>query len=105
MFLNLDICLLQARVRGITEIVAELQRGVKEGRDVNLNAIKRDVCCCRFPKSPCNLLKLKDAGTELNHHSNLSLQASSKYCLAKAPKLVEIMNAVPEEFKSILIPQ
>ena len=33
------------------------------------------------------------------------MQASSKYCLAKAPKLVEIMNAVPEEFKSILIPQ
>ena len=36
---------------------------------------------------------------------SLELQASSKYCLAKAPKLVEIMNAVPEEFKSILIPQ
>ena len=35
---------MQARVRAITEIVAELQRGVKEGRDVNLNAIKRDVC-------------------------------------------------------------
>lgn len=35
----------------------------------------------------------------------LGVQASSKYCLAKAPKLVEIMNAVPEEFKSILIPQ
>jgi hypothetical protein len=34
---------MQARVRAITEIVAELQRGVKEGRDVNLNAIKRDV--------------------------------------------------------------
>ena len=40
-----------------------------------------------------------------NDHCNLPLQASSKYCLAKAPKLVEIMNAVPEEFKSILIPQ
>lgn len=34
---------MQARVRAITEIVAELQRGVKEGRDVNLNTIKRDV--------------------------------------------------------------
>ena len=51
-------------------------------------------------------LKLREAGaTQLNHYCNMSLQASSKYCLAKAPKLVEIMNAVPEEFKSILIPQ
>ncbi len=42
---------MQARVRAITEIVAELQRGVKEGRDVNLNAIKRDVCPRRSPVS------------------------------------------------------
>ena len=45
--LNAACTALQARVRAITEIVTELQRGVKEGRDVNLNAIKRDVCCCR----------------------------------------------------------
>jgi histone acetyltransferase (RNA polymerase elongator complex component) len=32
-------------------------------------------------------------------------QASKKYSLAKAPKLVEILNAVPEEYRSVLIPQ
>ena len=49
---------LQARVRAITEIVAELQRGVKEGRDVNLNTIKRDVCCCRIPTAGYTLPQL-----------------------------------------------
>lgn len=34
---------LQARVKAITEIVAELMRGVKEGRDINLNTVKFDV--------------------------------------------------------------
>ncbi len=33
----------QARVKAITEIVAELMRGVKEGRDINLNTVKFDV--------------------------------------------------------------
>ena len=32
-------------------------------------------------------------------------QAAKKYSLAKAPKLVEILNAVPEEYRSVLIPQ
>lgn len=52
---------LQARVRAITEIVAELQRGVKEGRDVNLNAIKRDVCCCRISMNDYTLLQSRQA--------------------------------------------
>ena len=30
-------------MKAITEIVAEMLRDVKEGRDVNLNTIKRDV--------------------------------------------------------------
>ncbi|CAL8463087.1 g2621 [Coccomyxa elongata] len=63
----------EARVKAITEIVAELMRGVKEGRDINLNTVKFD--------------------------------AAKKYSLAKAPKLVEILNAVPEEYRSVLIPQ
>ena len=37
------LVVLQARVKAITEIVAELMRGVKEGRDINLNTVKFDV--------------------------------------------------------------
>jgi histone acetyltransferase (RNA polymerase elongator complex component) len=40
----------------------------------------------------------------VQHVANV-LQASSKYRLAKAPKLVEIMTAVPEEYRSVLLPQ
>lgn len=63
----------ESRVRAIAEIVGQLVTGVKEGRDVNLNAIK--------------------------------YEASRKYGLSKAPKLVEIIAAVPENFKDKLIPQ
>ena len=34
---------LQARVKAIAEIVSELIAGVKEGRDVDLNNVKREV--------------------------------------------------------------
>lgn len=32
-------------------------------------------------------------------------QASLKYCLGKSPKLVDIIAAVPEEYRAILLPQ
>ena len=35
--------LLQARVRAIAEIVGALVAGVRQGRDVDLNAVKREV--------------------------------------------------------------
>ena len=47
------------------DIVTEMVRAVKEGRDVDLNEIKRNACV--------------------------------RYSLAKAPKLVEIIAAVPDE--------
>lgn len=34
---------MQARVKAIAEIVGELVAGVKEGRDVDLNNVKREV--------------------------------------------------------------
>ena len=33
------------------------------------------------------------------------LQAASKYSLAKAPKLVDIISAVPEEQRAVLLPR
>lgn len=63
----------EARVKAIAEIVGELVAGVKEGRDVDLNHVKRE--------------------------------ASLKYCLAKAPKLVDVIAAVPEEHRAVLLPQ
>ncbi|DBB16531.1 TPA: Elongator subunit, variant 2 [Trebouxia sp. C0006] len=63
----------EARVKAIAEIVSELVAGVKEGRDVDLNNVKRE--------------------------------ASLKYCLAKAPKLVDVIAAVPEEHRATLLPQ
>ncbi|KAL3151943.1 Elongator subunit [Trebouxia sp. C0010 RCD-2024] len=59
----------EARVKAIAEIVGELVAGVKEGRDVDLNHVKRE------------------------------------YCLAKAPKLVDVIAAVPEEHRAVLLPQ
>lgn len=32
-------------------------------------------------------------------------EATSKYALARAPKLVDIIAAVPEEYKATLLPQ
>lgn len=63
----------EARVKAIAEIIGELVAGVREGRDVDLNNVKRE--------------------------------ASLKYCLAKAPKLVDIIAAVPEEHRATLLPQ
>ena len=40
---------MQARVKAITEIVAELMRGVKEGRDINLNTVKFEVHTASAP--------------------------------------------------------
>ena len=37
---------MQARVRAVSEIVAELVKGVGEGRDVNLNTLKSEVSLC-----------------------------------------------------------
>ena len=37
--------------------------------------------------------------------NSLKMGASSKFCLARAPKLVEIIAAVPEEYRSVLLPQ
>lgn len=40
------------------------------------------------------------------HASNIgALQAALRYGLARAPKLVEIIAAVPEEHKASLVPQ
>ena len=63
----------EGRVRAIAEIVAKMIAGIKEGRDLNLNAIKSE--------------------------------ASRKYGLSRAPKLVEIIAAVPDDFRDRLVPQ
>lgn len=39
------------------------------------------------------------------HSAPAALQASVRYSLAKAPKLVDIIAAVPEEHKATLLPQ
>lgn len=64
---------MQARVRAIADIVSALVQGVKNGEDVDLNAVKRD--------------------------------ASLKYTLTKSPKLVEIIAALPDEHRAVLLPQ
>ncbi len=66
-------CLVQARVRAIAEIVGALVAGVRNGEDVDLNAVKRAV--------------------------------QLKYSMDRAPKLVEIIAALPEEHKAVLLPQ
>lgn len=64
---------MQARMRAITDVVSALVQRVKSGKDVDLNAIKRE--------------------------------AAIKYTLSRAPKLVEIIAALPEEHRAVLLPQ
>jgi len=63
----------ELRIKAISDIVAALVRGVQDGCDVNLNALKSEV--------------------------------SRKYQLARSPKLVEIIAALPAEHKAVLLPQ
>ncbi|GAB4818929.1 hypothetical protein N2152v2_005975 [Parachlorella kessleri] len=63
----------EARVRAIADIVSALVQGIKNGVDVDLNMVKREVAI--------------------------------KYALSKAPKLVEIIAALPEEHRAVLLPQ
>ncbi len=37
--------------------------------------------------------------------NSIKMQAASKYSLSRAPKLVEIIGAVPEEMRAVLLPQ
>lgn len=60
-------------MRAVSDIVNALVAGVKAGKDVDLNAIKKEV--------------------------------SLKHSLSGAPKLVEIIAALPEEHRQELLPQ
>lgn len=57
----------------VGEIVQELIKAQKEGRDVNLNKLKTRI--------------------------------SSKYGLSSSPRLVDIIAAVPQEHKKVLLPK
>jgi len=46
----------QARIKAISEIVSELVRGVRDGEDVDLNEIKKEVQSRSPPLHPCPLL-------------------------------------------------
>lgn len=67
------LCLPQARVKAISEVVEQLVRGTKAGQVVNVDALKKE--------------------------------AATKYGLARAPKLVEIISAVPDDFRDTLLPK
>ena len=60
-------------MRAVSDIVNALVAGVKAGKDVDLNIIKKEI--------------------------------SLKYSLDGAPKLVEIIAALPEEHRQELLPQ
>ena len=60
-------------MKAISEVVEQLVRGVKQGADVNVDALKKEV--------------------------------ATKYSLARAPKLVEIISAVPDDFRDTLLPK
>lgn len=63
----------ELRMLTVGEIVQELIKAQKEGRDVNLNKLKTRI--------------------------------SSKYGLSSSPRLVDIIAAVPQEHKKVLLPK
>ena len=85
-------------MRAVSEIVAELVRGVGEGRDVNLNTLKSEVSLCHPVCCGCGW---KAGGQQYAG----AVQAGRRNGLSKLPKLVEIINAVPEEHRATLLPQ
>ena len=82
-------------MKALSEIVAALVHGVRQGSTVSLNTIKREV---RASPTRSAAVKMGPADAGL-------VQVSIKYSLAKAPKLVEIITAVPEEHRAALLPQ
>lgn len=70
---HLSSSIVQARMRAVADIVSALVDGIRSGRDVDLNAVKREV--------------------------------GMKYSLPRAPKLVEIIAALPEDHRAELLPQ
>lgn len=76
------------RLRAIAEIVTELFLFVTHGRTLDLND-----------------LKTKVISLTLLSFASLQFPDYKKHALSRVPKLVEIIAAVPEEYKSILLPQ
>lgn len=50
------------------------------------------------------LVRGAKAGQDVNVDA-LKKQAATKYGLARAPKLVEIISAVPDDFRDMLLPK
>ena len=82
-------------MRAIAEIVAALVKSVGDGQDVNLNLIKTEV------RAEPSSRPAPHAGAP----TRCWAQAARRHGLAKLPKLVEIINAVPEEQRAALLPQ
>ena len=83
------------------EIVAQLIQGLQQGRDVNLNG---PPACPRPSPSPSPLaphLALTLALAE----TALKSQVSKDLHLGYQPKLVEIIAAIPEQYKPLLLPK
>ena len=101
---------MQARVKAIAEIVAELVQGVKTGQDVDLNEVKRVVSNLPLEVGLPHVAVIRRKCLPLSaflssNHMTSCAQAAMKYELAKAPKLVEIIAAVPDEHRATLLPQ
>lgn len=78
--------------------MSALVQGVKQGHEVDLNAVKKEVWI--HAKGASLLLASSAQLPEALHR-----QATLKYALDKPPKLVEIIAAVPEEHRQTLLPQ
>lgn len=68
-----DLTLEEKKIKTVAEIVQHLITSQKEGKDVNLNALKT--------------------------------RTASKYGLESSPRLVDIIAAVPVDYKKILVPK
>ena len=101
---SLSLSLPQAKLAAVAEIVATLRTAVAAGRDVNLNALKHEVCGGRGRRRDSVVIKTQRARSP-SHPPPSLLQVAERHRLNKAPKLVDIIAAVPEEARDQLLPR
>jgi len=88
------------------EIVAQLIQAVQQGRDVNLNGALRGSTSCWAIVA----VVLTDVSRWGRPHAAdapvaLKSNVSRELRLKNQPKLVEIIAAIPEEYKPVLLPK
>ena len=85
-------------VMTVTEIIQELIQAHQEGKDVNLNRL----LFCHLPWIELDVTQYKEY---LCFFIRLKTKIASKYSVPTQPRLVDIIAAVPAQYRKVLLPK